>query len=470
VEPSLNPADGLGYDGGSLHFEGISLPDLAARLPTPFFLLSERRLRANYHGLERGLARAGDGAPVLRYCAKTNPEAAILEILAGCGSHLLASHAAEVALALRCGFPPGRIAFARPGLRREELAAVLAAGVPLVHVHQAADLTLLEEEGARSGRPVRLSFRLRSGASRLSPLGGLHRRHGLEPDDLVAAARRAAASPWLEPAGVNFYLGTQQSSLDGFARALRGVLALLERIARETGAEIGEVNLGGGLPSPTLRKVGPRDLWARLRDRPAPPGMVSGGAADLASRVAECFRELAAGCRLSRPPLLTAEPGRSIAGNAAVLVSRVEASRGRWLFLDASRAFLPESPLLFSRRLLPLREGASPERFHHLSGGTLNTLDVLDFHRRLPALAPGDALAFCDAGAYSLGRASRYACLPPAVYLLQEDGAIRPVRRAEGVEDLAGAMLFREGGPATVPAGANSEVDKAEVDKVEVEA
>lgn len=462
MEPPLNLADGLGYSGGDLHFEGISLPALAARLPTPFFLLSERRLRANYRGLETGLARAGDGAPVLRYCAKTNPEAAVLEVLADCGSHLLASHAAEVALALRCGFPPGRIAFARPGLGRAELAAVLAAGVPRVHVHQPADLPLLEEEAARSGRPVRLSFRLRSGASRLSPFGGLHRRHGLDPDELVAAARRAAASPWLEPAGVNFYLGTQQSSLDGFARELRRVLALLERIARETGAEIGEVNLGGGLPSPTLRKVGPRDLWARLRDRPGRPA--PGPSADLASRVAERFRELAAGCRLSRPPALTAEPGRSIAGNAALLVSRIEASRGRWLFLDASRAFLPESSLLFSRRLLPLRQGGGPEGFRHLSGGTLNTLDVLDFHRRLPALAPGDALAFCDAGAYSLGRASRYACLPPAVYLLQEDGAVRPVRRAEGVEDLAGAMLFREDDPAPVPAGAAAPVEELEVE------
>jgi hypothetical protein len=89
---------------------------------------------------------------------------------------------------------------------------------------------------------------------------------------------------------------------------------------------------------------------------------------------------------------------------------------------------------------------------------------VLDFHRRLPPLSPGDFLAFCDAGAYSLSRASRYAGLPPAAYLLQEDGHVRPVRRAEGVEDLAGAMLFRSdstGGAAAAPVMA---------DKVEVEA
>ncbi|HKV10779.1 MAG TPA: hypothetical protein VJ725_21740, partial [Thermoanaerobaculia bacterium] len=89
---------------------------------------------------------------------------------------------------------------------------------------------------------------------------------------------------------------------------------------------------------------------------------------------------------------------------------------------------LPESPVLFSRRLLPLREaGAGPERFWNLSGPTLNTLDVLDVHRRLPPLAPGDGLAFCDSGAYSIARASSYAGLPPPVYFLTSSG--EPVRR-----------------------------------------
>ncbi len=64
---------------------------------------------------------------------------------------------------------------------------------------------------------------------------------------------------------------------------------------------------------------------------------------------------------------------------------------------------------------------------YHLSGGSLNTLDVLDLHRRLPSLEAGHALAFCDAGAYSISRASNYAGLPPAVYLLQEDGEVRRV-------------------------------------------
>ncbi|HWM91880.1 MAG TPA: alanine racemase [Thermoanaerobaculia bacterium] len=423
----------LDYAGGVLRMEGVPLAELAERLGTPFFLISESRLRANYQALERGLSAAGPGT-ILRYCAKTNREAAVLETMSVLGGHLLASHAAEAALAVRCGFPPERIAYARPVLTPEELDAALGLGVPLFHVHHPDDLAKLEEAAERSGRPVRVSFRLR-GAAGLSPLGRLNQRLGLDADEIVEAARRAEASPWLKPAALNFYLGTQQSSLDGFARVFRGVLDLLKRVASEAGVVLREVNLGGGIPSPTLRRVGPRQVLGRLRDRlgaSARSENLEAFAAGLGAR----FRELVEASGLSEPPVLAAEPGRSIAGDAAVLVTRVRAVRGSWLFLDASRNHLPESPLLFARRILPLSEGKGEERFWNLSGCTLNTLDVLDLHRRLPPLAPGDGLAFCDAGAYSISRASSYAGLSPAVYLLEADGTVRLARRAEGVEDL----------------------------------
>jgi diaminopimelate decarboxylase len=430
----------LDESAGSLRMEGVPLAELAERLGTPFFLISASRLRANYRSLERGLAAAGPGT-VLRYCAKTNREAAVLEVMGALGSHLLASHAAEAALAVRCGFPPGRIAFARPVLTPEELDAALGLGITLFHVHHPDDLKKLEEAAdragwiGRAGRGARVSFRLR-GAAGLSPLGRLNRRLGLDADEIVEAARRAAASSCLEPAALNFYLGTQQSSLDGFTRVFRGVLDLVKRLESEAGVVLREVNLGGGIPSPTLRRIGPRQVLGRLRDRLGasdPPGNLEGFAAGLGAR----FRELVEASGLSEPLVLAAEPGRSIVGDAAVLVTRVRAVRGNWLFLDASRNHLPESPALFARRILPLvRTGRRIERFWNLSGCTLNTLDVLDLHRRLPPLGPGDGLAFCDAGAYSISRASSYAGLSPAVYLLEEDGTVRLARRAEGVEDL----------------------------------
>jgi len=182
----------LEYAGGALRMEGTVLAELAERLGTPFFLIGESRLRSNWQALERGI---GSGT-VLRYCAKTNREAAVLQVMSSLGAHLLASHAAEAALAVRCGFPPEKIAYARPVLTPEELDAALGLGVPLFHVHHPDDLAQLEAAASRAGRRVRVSFRLR-GAAGLSPLGRLNRRLGLDADEIVEAARRAAASPWL---------------------------------------------------------------------------------------------------------------------------------------------------------------------------------------------------------------------------------------------------------------------------------
>ena len=292
--------------------EGLPLPALASALGTPFFLFSEARLCANYRALERGLAGAG---ATLRYCAKTNHEAAVLRTLAECGSHLLASHAAEVELAVLCGFAPERIAFARPVLIPAELDAVLAAGVPLVHVHRPADLPLVEAAAARAGRRVRVSLRLRQDGLAVSPLDRLNRRLGFGGEEALEAVRRLRSSPWVEPWAVNFYLGTQQSSLSGFTRGFRRVLALLQRIAAETGVAIREVNLGGGIPSPSLRRLSPGRLLARWRDLPA--RLPSADAQEaFAARLAGRFREEVAAARLPEPPALAAEPGRSIVGGS----------------------------------------------------------------------------------------------------------------------------------------------------------
>ncbi len=424
---------------------GTPLPELVRSLGTPFFLFSEARLRSNYQALERGLSGAGT---VLRYCAKTNHEAAVLQTLARCGSHLLASHAAEVELALRCGFAPERIAFARPVLIPAELSSVLAAGVPLIHVHRPDDLPLVEEAAARARRHIRVSLRLRQDGFALSPLDRLNRRLGFGREEALEAVRRLSRWYWMEPGAVNVYLGTQQSSLAGFTQGFRRVLALLARIGAETGAAIREINLGGGIPSLSLRKMSPGRLLARWRDLPS-PAPPSDAQEEFAARLGGRFRELVEEARLPEPPTLAAEPGRSIVGGAAVLVTRVQGVNGRWAFLDASRSFLPESPLMFARRILPLIEPGKPRkedagRFYHLSGSTLNTLDVLDLRRRLPRLEPGQALAFCDAGAYSISRASPYAGLPPAVYMLQEDGEVRRVRQAGTVDHLLHPMISQE--------------------------
>ncbi len=456
----------LNYRSGALCIDGVPLAKLAEGRETPFFLISERRLRSDYARLAQAFAAAGVAAE-LRYCAKTNSEAAVLATLAGCGAGLLACHPAEVELARACGFPAARIAYQKPVLTPRELDAVLAQGVGLVHVQLPGDLELIAAAAARAGREVRLSLRLAAPPA-LSPLRALSRRVGLSEQEALAVAATVRGSRWLRVVGVNVYLGTQQRTASGLARAAKGAFGLLRRLAA-CGVEVEEMNLGGGIPSPTLSRLTLARLVPRLLDRrPGRPPVAAGrGARGRQEPEAEldpfalCLARTFAA--LSKPlptmPRLVVEPGRSLTGAAGLLVTRVRAVRGRWLFLDASRDFLPESPWLLSRAVLPATEPRSAaRRFVHLSGCGLSTLDVIDLHRRLPPVAPGELLVLGDAGAYSISRAARYTGLAPAVYLLGADGSVRLARRAETLADWTGPMTALPAipGAAAAPAAGSA--------------
>jgi diaminopimelate decarboxylase len=132
-----------------------------------------------------------------------------------------------------------------------------------------------------------------------------------------------------------------------------------------------------------------------------------------------------------------------LVGNTTILITRVSAIQGNWAFLDASSNYLGESPLLFWRRVLPaILDSTPPQRVYNLSGGTLNTMDVLSVFRRLPLLHERDLLVLADAGAYSISRASRYAGLSPSIYILGIDGSLKIVRNAEVFRDLSAAMVI----------------------------
>ncbi len=434
-----SPPPSLGYRERLLHLDGVPLTSIADEVGTPAFVLSETALVANTRALADGLGRAGTEVRI-RYCAKTNNEAGVLATLARLGCHCLVSHPAELTLALRCGFPPERLAYQRPLLTRQEIAEVLGKGVALLHVHRLEELPRIAEVATEIGRPADLSLRLRPAHRRASPLGRLGGRFGLPPAEALAAGREIRRHGSLRLVAVNFYLGTQQSSPRAFEKAIAQALRLVEALREECGQPIGELNLGGGVPSPSLGKLSPRRLWQRVGDRwPAERDE------HFAARLGDAFARQVERSGVAEPPALAVEAGRSIVGNAGLLLTRVEASDGAWLYLDASSNYLAESILLFRRRILPLARRDGRRRFYHLSGSSLNTMDVLDLHRRLPPVAPGDLLALGDAGAYSISRARRYAGLSPPVYLLRADSTLHRIRRGEDLRDLAGPMVLPAG-------------------------
>jgi diaminopimelate decarboxylase len=399
------------------YWNGIPLREIAARTGTPVVILSEARLRANVRDLRAGL---GAGA-VLRYCAKTNPEARVLRLVAEEGAHLLASHEAEVHAGLEAGVPAAAIAFQRPVLDEREVESVVRLGVRRLHAFRAGDLDLLSRVARRMGVLLRVSLRIALARRGMFVLAAASRRLGFS-GPVADPARDGLAVDAL-----NTYIGTQQENPEAYRGAVRALAQLAARIGT-----VEELNLGGGVPSPTLRRVTAGRLLRRKATAPAL------SLAAYAASLRRIFDE-----EVKAPMRLALEPGRSIAGNAAVVIASVAASQERWRFLDCGRNVLVESPLAFTRGIAPLEPGRGTPALVHISGPTLNTIDVVDMYRRLPELRTGDLVAIGDAGAYTLSRATRYAGLLPAVVLLRSDGSLETIHAAETCAGAAASLEVR---------------------------
>ena len=395
-------------------------------------------MRANYRTLSD--AFGGAALPLVDYCVKTNYEHGLLCLLRELGTGAMVSCDWELRLALEAGFPPERITFHGPCKSAQEIDAAVAASVGLIHVYSAAELDLLDGVAAAHGRRVDVSLRLAiPGPWPTRWLSGWYaNRLGVPPAEAIPLLRRIASSPSLRLRGLSVHVGTHVTRPAPYLRAI-GALIRLAKAAEVAGLPLQEIDLGGGWPSDTLQPLS-LGLGFRLvcgRERPPARPLL----APLAQTVAQAFRSAAGRAHLSTPPTVRLEPGRGLVGSAGLLVTRVVARRGRWLFVDASRNLLPESWLVGRRAVRPVARRDEQGRRYHLSGKTMNTADIMALAVSLPTVEVGDVLAFLDAGAYALSRANRYAGTIPAAYLLDDSGEPRQIRKQDTYEDIIAAMV-----------------------------
>ena len=346
----------------------------------------------------------------------------------------------ELRLALDAGFPPERIAYHGPCKSEQELEAAVAASAGLIHVYSATELGVLDRVANAQQRPVHVSLRVALPPRRPGGwLSGWYTgRLGVPPTEAVPLLRRIGASAWLRPHGLSVHVGTQVSRPAPYLHAIRH-LTRLARDLEAAGLPLREIDFGGGWPSDTLQPLSV-GLGVRLllghEETPTQPLL-----APLARTVAQAFVS-AARAHLATPPAIRLEPGRGLVGSAGLLVTRVVAKRGRWLFVDGSRNLLPESWLVGRRVVRPaVRREEGRQHRYHISGRSMNTADIMALAVSLPTVEVGDVLAFLDAGAYALSRANHYAGTIPDAYLLDDSGEPRRIRRQDTYEDIVAAMV-----------------------------
>lgn len=373
---------------GGLWAEDVALADIAAAVGTPFYCYSTAALTRNY----LGLADAFAGRDVLiAYSVKANGNRAVIATLARLGAGADVVSEGEIRRALAAGVAPGDIVFSGVGKTREEIAFALSRGVVHMNVESEPELAAVSQVATARGAVARVALRVNpdvdAGTHDKIATGRRGDKFGVDIERAPALYRRAAALPGVEADGVDVHIGSQIADLAPFRRAFSRVVELVAAL-RARGHRIRRLDLGGGL-----------GIRYGSETPPAP--------AEYAALVAGLTDGL--GCRL------VLEPGRSIAGDAGVLVARVIYERRdrsrRFVIVDAGMNDLLR-PALYGafHAVAPVADPAAdaPLTPADVVGPVCESGDCFAAGRALPPFSPGDLVAFLSAGAYGAVMASTY--------------------------------------------------------------
>lgn len=404
---SLSTLDGV------LHVEGVSLETLAARFGTPLYVYSRAALETAW----QSYADAFAGTPhLVCYAVKANSSLAILNLFARLGSGFDIVSGGELARVLAAGGDPGKVVFSGVGKTADEMRSALAAGILCFNVESESELHRLNRVAGETGKRAPVSFRVNPDVDpKTHPYistGLKENKFGVAINDAPRLYRLAASLPNLEVVGIDCHIGSQLTDLSPLADAADRVLALVDALAAE-GITLHHIDLGGG-------------VGIRYRDE-TPPDLAAYGQV-LAQKFA------------GRSETLLLEPGRSLVGNAGLLLTRVEYLKPgedkNFAIVDAAMNDLMR-PALYEayHDIVAVRPVESAKKRYDIVGPICETGDFIGFARDL-AIAEGDLLAILSAGAYGMSMASNYNSRPRAAEVLVDKNEIHLVRPRETLDSL----------------------------------
>jgi diaminopimelate decarboxylase len=426
---------------GALQVASVDVRDLVATYGTPLFVLDEDDFRSRC----AEFASAYGDPSAVHYAAKAFLCTEVARWLAAEGLSLDVCSGGELAIALRAGFPPTRIAMHGNNKSQEELAAGVEAGVGCVVLDSFYEIARLDqiarEREVRQRVMVRVTVGVEAHTHEFIATAHEDQKFGFSlaggaESHAAEAVRRVLKSDGLELVGLHSHIGSQIFDATGFDVAARRVVGLLAELHAEHGTSALEplttLDLGGGLGIAYLPE-----------DDPPPP-------AQLADELREIVAKECAAAGLEMPRIVV-EPGRAISGPGTVTVYQVGTIKDvplgggverRYVSVDGGMSDNIRTALYDARydcRLVSRAAEAEslPAVLCRVVGKHCESGDVLIRDCWLPAdLAPGDLLAVAATGAYCYAMASGYNRLPRPAVVAVRDGRHRALLRRETVDDL----------------------------------
>jgi diaminopimelate decarboxylase len=405
------------YINGELYAEGVSIREMADKVGTPFFCYSTATLERHYHVY----ADAFEGLDAtVCFAVKANSNQAVLKTLANLGAGADVVSVGEMRRALRAGMPPAKIIFSGVGKADAEMREALDADIAQINVESIPELVELNRVAIDMGKKARIALRVNPHVDAKThekiATGKAENKFGIDWTRAIEVYREAAAMDGIEVTGIAMHIGSQLTDLAPFREAFTRLADLVEQL-RSEGIEIRNLDLGGGLGIAYKGETPPLpDAYGQM--------------------VRETVGHL--GCHI------TLEPGRLIAGNAGIMVSRVmyikDGEAKRFVILDAAMNDLIR-PTLYGayHEIIPVDEQTEDDKQVKVDvvGPVCETGDTFGKDRDLPDdLKAGDLVAVMSAGAYGAVMSSTYntRALTPEVLVKGNNFAI--VRPRQEIDDL----------------------------------
>jgi diaminopimelate decarboxylase len=409
------------YKNSELHAENVPVREIVKNAGTPVYIYSHktfiRHIKA-YH-------QAFDGHPhVICFALKANSNIALLRLLAkqGCGADVVSG--GELYLARKAGIPPKKIVYAGVGKTGEEIISALKSRILMFNVESSDELQAINEIAIKLKVKAPIALRINPDIDpKTHPYiaTGLRKsKFGIPIEEALEHYRLARKLSNVEILGIHKHIGSQITEISPYADALKRILILAETLRLE-GIDIKNLDIGGGLGIPYDREV------------PPSPG-------DLSRAVLPLLKGF--------PFNLILEPGRSIAGNAGILVTRAlylkkNSGTGRmqtgkeFVIVDAGMNDLLR-PSMYNafHNIIPVKKNSRRKFTSDIVGPICESSDFLGLNRKINRIHRGELLAVMSTGAYGFSMSSNYNSRPRAGEVLVNGSEFFIIRKRESYGDL----------------------------------
>ena len=409
------PTQGFSYRGDAFQCGDIELSRLAEKIGTPCYVYSGDAILANY----RAYAQAPAGIDLeIHYSVKANGSLGVLALMAREGAGFDIVSGGELFRVIQAGGDPAKVVFSGVGKTWSELKYALERGVELFNCESEAETEVLADAAEKMDKRPSVALRVNPNINAETHpyiATGMHEhKFGIPIKQAGRIYERFAGNPHLILAGISCHIGSQIFDSGPFLEALQAMTSLAESL-RSSGLPIRYLDLGGGL------------AVAYRGDETTPS-------------VARHLDRLAEGLR-GRNLKLMLEPGRSIVGQAGVLLTTVlyrkRSGEKDFVVVDAGMNDLIRPSLYEAHHeIVPLVRNERPEIVADIVGPVCETGDFLARERKMTDAKPGEVLAVCTAGAYGFVHASNYNARPRPPEVLVRGAESEVIRERETYEDL----------------------------------